>query len=356
MVFYRQGWQRLPEFDAPACNRQEFISVLIAARNEEENIAGLLFALQQQTYPQHCFEIILSDDFSVDETVQVAKNCGLRNLKIVQPRTTALQSSKKQAIAAAVEHAAGNLLVVTDADCLPPRNWLQVMNGFYQQKRAAFIAAPVQFSYNQSLLQRFQALDFLMLQGITAASVGTGFHAMCNGANLAYQRSIFYEVNGFSGIDKKASGDDMLLMHKIKLKHTAQVCYLKSKDAIVTSAPVPTWKAFFNQRRRWGSKNLVYDDFKIIVVLIFVYLLNLFFLLLLIAACFNSMLWILVAAYLLVKPVTELILMKPVAKFYNRQILLKYLFLLQAPHIFYTVWVGAVSQFGKYEWKGRITK
>jgi len=56
----------------------------------------------------------------------------------------------------------------------------------------------------------------MSLQGITAAAVGAGSHAMCNGANLAYLKSAFYEVGQFKGIDHIASGDDMLLMHKMK--------------------------------------------------------------------------------------------------------------------------------------------
>ena len=64
----------------------------------------------------------------------------------------------------------------------------------------------------------FQSLDFLSLQGITAASVFSRFHTMCNGANLAYEKKAFEEVSGFAGIDQIASGDDMLLMHKIYLQ------------------------------------------------------------------------------------------------------------------------------------------
>ena len=83
----------------------------------------------------------------------------------------------------------------------------------------------------------------MVLQGITAASVTQDFHTMCNGANLAYRKRSFENVNGFEGIDHVATGDDMLLMHKIRQREPGSLHYLKSKHAIVTTPPMPTWKA-----------------------------------------------------------------------------------------------------------------
>ncbi|MCH5689775.1 hypothetical protein LWM68_39450 [Niabella sp. W65] len=82
------------------------------------------------------------------------------------------------------------------------------------------------------------------MQGITGASVAGKKHNMCNGANLAYKREVFYEVDGFKGIDNIASGDDMLLMHKIWKRYPNQIGYLKAKEAIVETEAAPTWKAF----------------------------------------------------------------------------------------------------------------
>ena len=62
-------------------------------------------------------------------------------------------------------------------------------------------------------------------------------HNMCNGANLAYEKKVFYEVGGFEGIDKIASGDDMLLMHKIQKIYPDKIGYLKSADVIVKTQP-----------------------------------------------------------------------------------------------------------------------
>jgi cellulose synthase/poly-beta-1,6-N-acetylglucosamine synthase-like glycosyltransferase len=113
-------------------------------------------------------------------------------------------------------------------------------------------------------------MDFMTLQGITGASVQKNILSMCNGANLAYEKEIFTRVNGFAGIDHIASGDDMLLMHKIWKQNPGKVHYLKSPDAIVTTQPMKTWNDFFDQRIRWASKATKYDDQRIIAVLFLV--------------------------------------------------------------------------------------
>ena len=142
------------------------------------------------------------------------------------------------------------------------------------------VAAPVKFVNNGSFISVFQSLDFISLQGITAASVSAGFHSMCNGANLAYSKEAFYSVNGFKGVDDVASGDDMLLMHKIKDKYPTQIGYLFHVNAIVETLPMQGWKSFINQRIRWASKASDYSDKKISLVLLLVYVFNLVLLIL----------------------------------------------------------------------------
>ncbi len=333
-----------------------FISVVIPARNEEKNIIPLLLSLANQTYLKKDFEVIIIDDFSTDGTYKAVVDFPLPNIKLIQPNVAAQASSKKKAIEAAIEIASGELIVATDADCLLPPDWLQTIADFYTITGAVFIAAPVKFTYNNSVLQRFQAIDFLVLQGITAASVASGFHAMCNGANLAYTKNAFINVDGFTGIDQVASGDDMLLMHKIWKRHPGKVQYLKSKNAIVQTAPMPTWKEFFWQRIRWASKTTHYNDKRIFWVLLFTYFVNVLFVVLLIGSFFNSNFLIAALFYWIIKTGVEIPFIYSVAKFYNEKKLLFYFFFFQPLHAFYTVSIGLLSQMGSYNWKGRRTK
>lgn len=346
----------MDEYIVSPANDHRFLSVIIPARNEEKNIAVLLNALSRQSYPRDYFEVIVVDDFSMDSTARIVRDFSLSNLTLIQPSISAELSSKKKSIEAGIKKAKGELIITTDADCHPAIDWLKTINDFYARTDAAFIAAPVKFTTDKSFLQIFQSLDFLTLQGVTAASVGANFHTMCNGANLAYKKDAFQNVNGFEGIDKVATGDDMLLMHKIWKKYPGKTLYLKNKNAIVTSQPMLSWKDFFMQRKRWASKTLVYDDYRIIVVLAFVYLLNCLFVVLVTASFFNGFYWWYALGFIIVKTIIEMPFVSSVAKFYDQQKLVKFLLIFQPLHILYTVFVGLASQFGKYEWKGRKTK
>jgi cellulose synthase/poly-beta-1,6-N-acetylglucosamine synthase-like glycosyltransferase len=246
--------------------------------------------------------------------------------------------------------------VTTDADCVPGPQWLETLANFKQQTNAAFIAAPVSLDCNSSIVQVFQAMDFMVLQGITGAAVYRRHLSMCNGANLAYERKVFYAVNAFTGIDGIASGDDMLLMHKIARLSPERVHYLKAARAIVSTQPMLNWRAFFNQRIRWASKARYYTDKRIFAVLLLVYLFNLLFPLLLVEGFFNPLYWYVLLALWALKTLVELPLFSAVSSFFNKGWAIKWLFLFQPLHILYTIVSGFLGQFGKYEWKGRKVK
>ena len=354
IIYYWQSWKAIPEFKASLPATDITISVIIPARNEETNIRQLLEALQQQTYPAALTQIIVVDDHSTDQTADIIRQ--FPSVKLVQLKEDNLNSYKKKAIETGIAAATGELIVTTDADCIPGPEWLSSLAAFKQENSSVFIAAPVVFVNNNSILQIFQALDFLVLQGITAASVYKNVHSMCNGANLAYEKKAFYEVNGFSGIDTIASGDDMLLMHKIWKQYPGKVHYLKSRAAVVSTQPMKTWKTFFNQRIRWASKAKNYNDKRIVAVLLLVYLFNLSFPTMAIAGFWCWHYWLYLAGLWIAKTMIEFPFVTAVARFYKKQSLMKYFFLFQPLHILYTISSGLFGQFGKYDWKGRKVK
>jgi len=354
ILYYWQSWKSIPWYIPYNRTPSIKISIIIPARNEEDNIGELLRALQEQTYPKELFEIIVVDDHSTDKTTEIVSN--FPEIKLVTLKDYAINSYKKKAIEKGIASALGDLIVTTDADCMPSSAWLQTIASFKEKTGAVFIVAPVVINCNSPILQVFQAMDFMVLQGITAASVHKKLHSMCNGANLAYERQLFYDVNGFDGIDHIASGDDMLLMYKIAKKYPDRIQYLKSNDAIVSTAPMKTWFAFFNQRIRWASKATHYDDKRIFGVLLLVYLFNFSFLVLLVAGIWNNYYWLLFFIAWSLKTVVELPFFYSLSKFFNKQWALKFFFFFQPLHIFYTIISGLLGQFGKYEWKGRMVK
>ena len=354
IIYYWLAWKSIPDYVPSAWLPQIKISVIIPARNEEDNIGQLLQALQEQTYPVGLVEVIVIDDHSTDRTASIVQQ--FSSVKLLQLKDNGINSYKKKAIETGIAAATGELIVTTDADCIPNNDWLKTIAAFKEEKQSVFIAAPVVIDCNSSFLQLFQAMDFMVLQGITGAAVSKKKLSMCNGANLAYEKKAFHEVNGFAGVDHIASGDDMLLMHKIWKQYPDRIHYLKSKAAIVATQPMKTWRAFFNQRIRWASKAKSYDDKRIFAVLLLVYLFNMSFLGLAVAGFFCHYYWIYLGGLWLGKTIIELPFIISVASFFGKQSLVKYFFFFQPVHILYTIVSGLFGQFGKYEWKGRKVK
>jgi cellulose synthase/poly-beta-1,6-N-acetylglucosamine synthase-like glycosyltransferase len=370
MVYYRQSWLGIKEFvpDKVLDEREmPFISIIIAARNEEKNIGKCIQSLVHQTYPANKFEIIVTDDHSTDGTVSMINSFQKENIRVIHLadfiQDKILNSYKKKSIETALQFAKGELIITTDADCTAPAKWLETLVLFYKEKNPVFVAAPVSFTdsgndkrFSIKFLKVFQSLDFMTLQGITGASVYKKFHNMCNGANLAYEKKVFYEVNGFEGIDEIASGDDMLLMQKIQKVHPGKIMFLKSADVIVQTQSEETLKDFMNQRIRWASKANTYTDKKITGVLLFVYLFNAWIFILAISSFFFAKAFYLFLIAFCIKVFVELLFLYPVAKFFNKQKLLWWFVPAQPFHILYTLIAGWLGTFGSYRWKGRKVK
>ncbi len=356
---YKSWWAQIPVFslkDAPPAFPSLRISVIVPARNEEENIKKCLASLARQTYPSSLLEILVVNDHSTDDTAKLVKAFPAANIRLLNLSDYVkdpINSYKKKAIEIAIQASSGELIVTTDADCTAGPEWIATLAAYFHHHQAVFIAAGVKIEPNGSLLSVFQSLDFLTLQGITGASVYKRFHSMCNGANMAYRKNAFYEVGGFRGIDTIASGDDMLLMHKIFRKYPDKVFFLKSKEAIVSTQAETSWHSFLNQRIRWASKADKYEDKRIFFVLLLVYFFNLCLLLCIVGAILFPQ-WLVYAVLLVVaKLLSEIFFMHSIAGFFGMKPLLIWFPLMQPLHILYTVTAGFMGKFGTYQWKGR---
>ncbi|RTL52638.1 MAG: glycosyltransferase [Sphingobacteriales bacterium] len=359
ILLYRRWFVRLKPFvDAIETQPAVSFSIIIPARNEAANIGACLKSITAQNYPSHLIEIIVIDDYSTDNTAAIVQQWQQQyaNIQLIdlskESRDATTNSYKKWAIERAIHYARGEWIVTTDADCVAGKNWISSFAKCIEKEQPILIAAPVRFIYYPTLLGAFQYLDFLSLQGITAASVSAGWHSMCNGANLAYQKAAFFAVNGFTGINHIASGDDMLLMNKIKQRYPGKATYLFHPNAIVLTQPVFSWYELLHQRIRWASKADKYEDKSIFGVLLFVYLYNLVLFIMPLLAFFEWRMLIYWMILLLIKTLTELRFMKPVSRFFGENHLHWFPFL-QPIHIAYTVIVGWLGKFGHYQWKGR---
>lgn len=361
MVAYQAGWHKQQTFYLPEdYDPHTFISIIIPARNESRNISHCIDSLLAQRYPRELFEIIVVDDHSEDNTADIVRaypNENIRCISLAEHLSgEQLNSYKKAALTAAISQAKGELIVTTDADCMAPNLWLAHIAARYEQDEPVMIAGPVIFTTNHSPVQIFQLIDFMSMQGITAAAHALKLGNMSNGANLAFTKSAWEQVNGYDGIVHLASGDDYLLMMKLSKQYPGRIAYLKSPYAIVSTLPQPDWKSLLQQRIRWASKSGKYDDKRLTAILLLVYVFNLALFLVGLCAINNGVFMSLISLMLLVKIVTEFLFLIPVAQFFNRRYIFRYFIVMQPLHIVYIVVAGFLGLVGKYEWKGRSVK
>ena len=359
MLVCAYGWKRLPYFKfVQNADNQTFISILIAARNESENIENCLQSIIAQNYPKHLYEVIVIDDSSEDNTFTLANSFHASNIRVIKLADFSEKGGKKKAIEAGVNHAKGTLIVTTDADCIAQPQWLSLIAAFYESKKYKFIAAPVNFHEEKNTFERCQSLDFLGLMAVTGGGIQLKKFNMCNGANLAYERDVFFEVGGFQGIDQLASGDDMLLMQKIALKYPNDIGYLKNTDATVFTFAKESVQSFINQRVRWASKTNTYKEFLVtaILMMVFFFCCNIPFSLLLILIFGKTALYVFIFQCL-VKLFCDVALLYPICVFFKRKDLTKVFFPAFWGHLTYIIVVGILaSVLYNYEWKGRYVR
>lgn len=336
------------------------ISVLVPARNEAANIAACIKTVLQQNYPPELFELIVIDDHSTDATAATVQGFPTVHQKLRLLHLSdfinnePLKAYKKKALEVGIAQARGELIVTTDADCLAQPDWLRLLASLYENRQARCIAAPVNFYRETNLLERFQSLDFAGTMLLTGAGIRSRFMRFANGANLAYPKAVFEEVNGFAGIDHLASGDDMLLVQKIAARYPTDVHFLKNAAATVFTAARPDWRSFLQQRIRWATKSSAYREWQITLMLAGVF----FFCCNIILCALLSPFWraaaVALGFQLAVKIFFDYQLLGSACRFFHRKGLMRHFLPAQVLHILYIVVLGfAANLIKQYEWKGR---
>ena len=365
------GWMRSAKFQATPSSylSKVFVSVIIPARNEAENISACLSDFLHQDYSRDLFELIVADDHSEDNSADIVErfirenpSLRIRLLKMHEREKTNL--FKKHAITEAISISSGELIITTDADCRRGPEWLGTLAQYYRQFKPEMMSAPVIFSNEKSWFEKIQSLEFLGLIAIGAAAINNKKPFLCNGANLAFTKTAFIEAGGYTSAKNISSGDDTLLMQKIAgmnkegraaSRGKEAIHFVKSAEAMVTTRAQHSLQALLNQRKRWASKIPVQMSAFTIFIAVIAYLLHAGLLLSGILMFYTgNILFFLVP--LIIKMVPEFVLLSGVSSFFKKTSLL---FLFLPAQIIYPVYisiVGLASMTGEYQWKGRKAK
>lgn len=358
ILYLARGWRRLRPPPEQVSGNKVLVSVVIPARNEASHLSLLLGDIGRQKYPQPWLEVIVVDDASEDNTAQAARHVMQEHLTegqvIVLEEITPNPSPKKRALTEGVRHASGELIITTDADCRVGPQWVHAMVQHARATGAVFISGPVKYAPLTNTFSKVQALEFLSLIGAGAGAIGAGQALMSNGANLAFRRKAFEEVDGYGGNEQYASGDDVFLMMKLqKAFGKDAITFLKDRDAIVNTQPKATWREFMEQRMRWASKTKAYKSFFALFASGTVFLFNLMLLAGIALPFFRPELSGAVLKAWGLKLVVDATLLFSVAGFMKQQHLLWYYIPSQLFVVVYTSLAGFLGMTGKFSWKGR---
>lgn len=230
------------------------VSVIIAFRNEAQNIPALWNGLTRLQYPPEKLEIILVDDHSDDESASI-----LTNLISEQPGHTfrlysipAGKCGKKAALETGVLASTGSWLLFTDADCELHPNWLTQMVTCQQNSQAHMVCGPVAMRAS-SWAEKLEATEFASLITVGAISLAIGRPSLCNGANYMIWKGTYFEAHQNREDFQLAGGDDVFLLHALKkMGRKIAFCFIPYSE--ITIAPSSNWNHFVQQRIRWASK------------------------------------------------------------------------------------------------------
>lgn len=339
----------------PKQNVQLFsISVIVAFKDEASNLSLLLEAIIDQSFPKDRFELILVNDHSTDESLSIVDQyCSiLSNLRLVNLPDS--KSGKKAAIAFGIESAKNPLIAITDADCKPSKRWLEEISLEAGNDSILILGSVVMVPIN-SFAQKLQSLEYSSLMATLVGSCGIGHPIIASSANISF-RNDFLNVSEKTLNPAISSGDDMFILHHAKRIMKGNISFLNSREAIVQTATASTLSNALDQRKRWASKSIHYNDLETIVVGFVILLFNLLIVSMLISSFFNLTFLFYSLVLYLVKSFIDFILVSRYLKFTQQAELLKVFLPLQLVYPFYIVYTFFSGVLTKRSWKGRPIK
>jgi len=330
------------------------ISVIIALRNEAEQVDRLFEALALQDYPAPKWEVIAVDDHSEDSTLSRLQGwhhgSGL-NLKILQ--TGSDEAGKKAALSRGIGQARGELIVTTDADCRMGSGWLTSLAAFYERNGSHLIFGPVLFEEGHPrIFTRLQSLEFLTLMATAAGSSQLGHPVFCNAANMAFPRQLYNRLNDPLMRDL-ASGDDTMLLLKVKKMDPARVAFNPDPECQVLTQPMARLGDFWNQRKRWASKSRHYRDPDILVTGGVVMMTNFWLLFLFTGSPWSQALTSALPAALAAKMAIDALLIWPAMKHFNKRHLWRCFIPGQLLYPVYSSLSALAGRLSGFTWKNR---
>lgn len=243
----------------PTLEQKEFeaASVIVAFKNEIENLPDLIQALVNQSVDKNLIEIILVDDYSTDGSFELAINLvnNQTNIKVVKNR---YNSGKKNALRTGIEEAKNDILIFTDADCLPNKDWIKTILQHFDFETDV-ICGFSPFISTSTFVNKLCQYENFFTSILMSSFYNVGMPYMAFGRNFGYRKSLFNELGGFSKIENSLSGDDDLFF-QLAIKSGAKAKLLYEPDTLVFSKCNYTFNEFFRRKSRHISASKFYSN------------------------------------------------------------------------------------------------
>lgn len=325
------------------------VSVVVAARNEEINIAACLESLNKLIYPENKIEIIIVDDASTDRTGALIKNFIIDKpyfkLLQIEEKIDEKLKGKVRAMAEGIRISSGEIILTTDADCVVNPFWVKTIASYYVGNAGivnGFTSQIVKDSFSG-----MQAIDFVYLLFIAAGTINLGKPVSCIGNNMSFRKKAYEEVGGFESLPFSVT-EDFLLLNSIHLLGKYKAIYPINKNSLVISKPASSLRELFNQKKRWAVGGINTPPIGLGLMLCS-FLANLF---LLLTPFFFSAVWLYLALF---KISIDFFVLLPVHQRLGLQKNLKYFLVFEIYYIAYVILLPFIVLFGKkVKWKDRV--
>ncbi len=329
------------------------VSIIVAMRDEQEHAAACLTALMSQDYPGELLQIMVVDDASLDATPQILTEFAslYPQIKVIrQEPDSEVISSKKAALSKAIDEADGEILLFTDADCVPPPKWAKTIVCCFGNDTGMVVGFSPVFDETNSWLGRALTIDSLAAAAVAAGSIANGSATTCTGRNMAYRREVTDELKGFETIEHSVSGDDDLFLQRVHRETDWKIKFAAGSEPVVPSFQTISPSGFICQKRRHLSAGKYYNR-KVQAGYLIFHLANLLLFLLFFGSLFfgQNILWSTLA--LAGKFASDFFLLNLTRSRLQAEISLRGFFAWEVFFIVYNCFIGPLSWIGKIRWK-----
>lgn len=273
------------------------ISIIVAAKNESENIDGLIESLKKLEYPTELFEVIVVDDNSVDDTLKklISNSASINNFSFYDLKSFG-KAGKREALTLGINNSKHSFILITDADCRPERNWLKAYSKkFSLGYDMLFGIAP--FYQRDKLVNKIACFENLRSSVLSFSMGCIGLPYTAAARNFGFSKKTFESLGGYSKTKNTISGDDDLLLREA-VKKKMKIGVVTESDSFVYSETKKTFKEYFQQKARHTQTSVHYLK-RHQLILGFWHLLNLSFLFSPLLMFFNPLWGILLPAKLI---------------------------------------------------------